>query len=253
MPQDHHVKTRISPLWLSAGLPAAYRKLASPIELGAGNTAEVEKGWDTTDCCAVAVKRASGALAGWVEHEFNVLKQLRHPNIVHVLAGGTRPEATLAGRRLPQKSFLVMEHIDGDSADGGLGRAPRQVLLGIFCGLAHVHRSGFAHNDLNAENTNIMVAGDRAVLIDFEHAERHAGPLEEVAALCDNLSGIVAGEGTNLRRDFERFAGSNLVQAWRAGRPPLEEALRQQALFRPEGTRAETGVVAPPAAKRQRK
>ena len=95
-----------------------------------------------------------GAMARF-DREANILKQLRHPHIVRLLATGTY-------RKTP---FIAMEYVDGEALDRILGRRGKigweeVVSYGKqLCGaLQHAHDKGIIHRDLKP--SNLMVAKD---------------------------------------------------------------------------------------------
>ncbi|KAK4182439.1 hypothetical protein QBC35DRAFT_509984 [Podospora australis] len=52
------------------------------------------------------------------------------------------------------------------------------VLAGIKSGIQHLHALGLVHNDINP--SNIMLDGDKAVIIDFDSCRRIGESLEDV-------------------------------------------------------------------------
>ncbi len=97
------------------------------------------------------------------EREFDILKQLRHPNIVRLIATG----------KYQKLRFYAMEFIEGESLDRVLvrrGRLPWQevVALGkqLCSALQHAHQQGIIHRDLKP--SNLMIAKDGTLkLTDF--------------------------------------------------------------------------------------
>lgn len=97
------------------------------------------------------------------EREANILKQLRHPNIVRLLATG----------RYRQTPFIAMEFIDGEAMDGILARRGRfsweeVVAFGkqLCAALQHAHEKGIIHRDLKP--SNLMLTRDGVLkLTDF--------------------------------------------------------------------------------------
>ncbi len=117
----------------------------------------------------VALKMVSLGLLGneaamaRFEREANILKQLRHPNIVRMYACGQF-------RKMP---FIAMEFIDGESLDRVLARRGRLsweevAAYGkqLCAALQHAHDKGIIHRDLKP--SNIMVTRDGVLkLTDF--------------------------------------------------------------------------------------
>jgi serine/threonine-protein kinase len=90
------------------------------------------------------------------EREMDVLKQLRHPNIVRLKATGSYKKAP----------FYVMEYIEGESLDRMLHRRGRLTWEEVvqfgrqLCGaLRHAHDQGIIHRDLKPSNLMLTNAG----------------------------------------------------------------------------------------------
>lgn len=97
------------------------------------------------------------------EREADVLRQLRHPNVVRLLASG----------RYRGKPFYAMEFIEGESLDKILERRGKlswqeaiELSKQICSALQHVHDKGILHRDLKPSNVMITVEGI-AKLTDF--------------------------------------------------------------------------------------
>ncbi len=96
-----------------------------------------------------------GAMARF-EREANILKQLRHPHIVKLIATG----------KYHKTPFIVMEFIDGEALDRVLARRGRfgweEVVTYIkqLCGaLQYAHEKGIIHRDLKPSNLMITREG----------------------------------------------------------------------------------------------
>lgn len=83
------------------------------------------------------------------EREAEILKQLRHPNIVRLLAVG----------KYHRSPFYAMEYIDGEPLDSVLERKGRfsweetlEVGKQICAALQHAHENGIIHRDLKPSN-----------------------------------------------------------------------------------------------------
>ena len=83
------------------------------------------------------------------ERESDILKQLKHPNIVRLFASGT----------YKQTPFFAMEYVEGESLDHIMARRMRfsweeVVLMGkqICAALKHAHERGIIHRDLKPSN-----------------------------------------------------------------------------------------------------
>jgi predicted Ser/Thr protein kinase len=111
---------------------------------------------------ALGLAANEGAMARF-EREANILKQLRHPNIVRLYATG----------RHKQTPFIVMEYVNGEALDKVLvrrGRIGWEDVVGYakqLCGaLQHAHEKGIIHRDLKP--SNLMVNPDGLLkLTDF--------------------------------------------------------------------------------------
>src|SRR5262245_40475363 len=132
-------------------------------ELGSGAMGTVYRGRYVKTGQVVAVKvmapglgATSGNAAGRFERECEILKQLRHPNIVrlfgHGKAHGTR--------------YYAMEFIEGESLDRVLARRGRLTWeeaadLGrqLCAALQHAHQAGIVHRDLKPSNLMLLADG----------------------------------------------------------------------------------------------
>lgn len=138
-------------------------------ELGSGAMGDVYRAVYVKTGQRVAIKiinpalsRSDSALARF-EREIEVLKQLKHPNIVRLLASG----------RYHKTPFYAMEYIEGETLDRVLDRRGRftweeVVELGtqLCAALQHAHEHGIVHRDLKP--SNVMVTKDGVLkLTDF--------------------------------------------------------------------------------------
>jgi eukaryotic-like serine/threonine-protein kinase len=108
--------------------------------------------------------------------ERQILAQLDHPNIAHLLDGGTLPDGT---------AYIVMEYIDGIPIDSycdqdRLDIAARLALFQVVCAAVHcAHQNLIVHRDLKPSNILVTGAGVPK-LLDFGIAklldDRQAGP-----------------------------------------------------------------------------
>jgi eukaryotic-like serine/threonine-protein kinase len=107
--------------------------------------------------------------------ERQILAQLDHPNIAHLLGGGSLPDGT---------AYIVMEYVDGVPIDAycdshRLDIAARLRLFQIVCAAVHyAHQNLIVHRDLKPSNILVTAAGVPK-LLDFGIAklldERQAG------------------------------------------------------------------------------
>src|ERR1700704_4653662 len=130
----------------------------------------------------VAIKVVyGGSLARGVQSrlkiERQILAQLDHANIAHLLDGGTLPDGTV---------YLVMEYVDGIPIDAfcdsnRLDIAARLKLFQIVCAAVHyAHQNLIVHRDLKPSNILVTAAGvpklldfGIAKLLDDRQAARH--------------------------------------------------------------------------------
>lgn len=124
-------------------------------ELGSGAMGTVYKVKYVPDGRTMALKVIAFGLTGnetairRFEREAEILKQLKHPNIVRLFATG----------RYKGTPFFAMEYVEGESLDYVLARRVRfsweeVVQIGIqTCGaLQHAHDKGIIHRDLKPSN-----------------------------------------------------------------------------------------------------
>jgi eukaryotic-like serine/threonine-protein kinase len=90
------------------------------------------------------------------DRESNILKQLRHPNIVRLIATG----------RYKKTPFIAMEYVDGEPLDRQLmrrSRLPWETVVDYakqLCqALQHAHEKGIIHRDLKPSNLMLTKEG----------------------------------------------------------------------------------------------
>ncbi len=143
-------------------------------EIGSGNMGTVYRARYKTTATRVAIKIITPNVANKesaiqrFEREFEILKQLRHPNIVRLMATGKYKvgEDTYV-------PFYAMEFVEGETLEDVLHRRERMsweelVDLGrqLCEALQHAHDMGIVHRDLKP--SNVMLLSDRTVkLTDF--------------------------------------------------------------------------------------
>ena len=145
--------------------------------LGKGGMGEVFLAYDRSTQQAVALKivRAESRMPGDDEalrQEVLLARSVGHPNVcrVHDLAPSS------------WGPILVMEHIAGQTlhthirrkkAQGGYTADEfRKIASETAAGLAAIHAQGLVHGDLKPGN--VMVTGDRAMILDFGFAQERA-------------------------------------------------------------------------------
>lgn len=106
------------------------------------------------------------------KREIEILKKLRHPNIVEIVDSGETEAGT---------PFFVMEWLEGQTLAkllAGPARLTRQRKLDLFAaickGVEYVHTSGIFHRDLKPQNIMIVDGDDRPVILDFGVAREKA-------------------------------------------------------------------------------
>jgi len=145
--------------------------------LGEGGTARVFKALDVQTGKPVAIKAIEGAAARtatWAERllrEVDVLKTIRHPNVIEVLDGGRRDDGS---------PFLVMEYLEGETLGQLMRRVPKlgvetalRISAEIASGLAASHARGVIHRDIKPDNVFLIEEGSevrRAKVFDFGFA-----------------------------------------------------------------------------------
>jgi serine/threonine protein kinase len=182
LPDDYRVcPFDANPLDATASQEVAAPLFASRYEilrmLGEGGTARVYKALDVRASKHVAVKIIEGPAAKtatWAQRllrEVELLKSIRHPNVVEVLDGGRRDDGS---------PFLVMEYLEGET----LGQLMRRMKMlpiemalliaaEIASGLAASHALGVIHRDVKPDNIFLVEDGAavrRAKVFDFGFA-----------------------------------------------------------------------------------
>ncbi|GAA2879843.1 serine/threonine-protein kinase [Nonomuraea rubra] len=140
--------------------------------IGGGGMGEVWRADDTVLGRTVAVKVLMPALsedptfAQRFQNEARAMATLTHPGVVDVYDYGI---CDVAGRRV---SFLVMEHIQGESLDRVLRRGPlgvaatMRLIAEVADALAAAHAQGIVHRDVKPANLMVKPGGS-VVLTDF--------------------------------------------------------------------------------------
>jgi serine/threonine protein kinase len=104
---------------------------------------------------------------------YEILKQHPHPNIVTYL-GCEIKDGNIAGICLTKYAQTLMQRVNSRSRmkrafkyDPKTLKSRQKVLLGIKCGLLHLHSLGLVHNDLNPSNI-MLLDEDTPVIIDLD-------------------------------------------------------------------------------------
>jgi eukaryotic-like serine/threonine-protein kinase len=152
--------------------------------LGAGGMGEVylAERADAQFDQQVAIKVVHGgalavAMHSRLKQERQILAQLDHPNIAHLLDGGALPDGS---------AYIVMEYVDGIAIDAFcdsncLDVTARLKLFQTVCGAVHyAHQNLIVHRDLKPSNILVTAAGvpklldfGIAKLLDDRQAARH--------------------------------------------------------------------------------
>jgi serine/threonine-protein kinase len=136
-------------------------------KVGRGGMASIYRGSDAAGK-SVALKvlfeeyQRMDKIASQFMNEALVIENVSHPNVVRGLGHGVIDGAT---------PYIAMEYIDGIDLHSQLQheklppRLALEIIREVCMGLEAVHEAGVIHRDLKP--ANIMLAEDRAVLIDF--------------------------------------------------------------------------------------
>lgn len=141
-----------------------YRILA---EIGRGGMGIVYKALDEKNNQLVAIKvlppdfLADKRKAQYLDHEFKIALELRHPNIIRFL----RLVKASAPNEKVKRGFLVMELVDGWNMRRHIQQQDLSTfqaldLVTAICnGLGFIHEHGVVHGDMKPENILISPAG----------------------------------------------------------------------------------------------
>ncbi|MCB9684869.1 MAG: protein kinase [Alphaproteobacteria bacterium] len=171
-------------------------------------------------------RRATPRLVDAVVREIATLQRLGHPGVVSVLDHGVhegrpwyampRLQGTSLAQLLPRSSvtapdrsgpatFTWDDDDDEVAAPRTTGASPHllPLLVDLCDALAHVHAAGLVHRDLKPDN--VIVLGERAVLVDFGLTVRTADDSGREDLL--EAAGDAAGVGTMGYLAPEQLAG----------------------------------------------
>src|SRR5271169_2421086 len=150
---------------LISGTKLGSYEIQSP--LGAGGMGEVYRALDTRLDRTVAVKILPAHLSDSpeakqrFEREARTISSLNHPNICTLHDVGSQDGT----------SYLVMEHVQGETLDARLRKGPLPLKQALECGLQicdaleKAHRAGIVHRDLKPGNIMLTTTGTK--LLDF--------------------------------------------------------------------------------------
>jgi eukaryotic-like serine/threonine-protein kinase len=192
-----------------AGGPQAvggYRLLR---RVGEGGMSTVYLSYDVAARRPVAVKLLADHLAGRPEfvsrfyREARLSQFLQHPNLVQGIAAGFDPS--------PRAHYLVLEFVDGPSADAALGRLGRlpvgagvRIGIDIARALGFLHARNLVHRDVKPDNILFHPDGS-AKLADLGLAKR----LNDDSG----LTSVNQGVGTSYYMPYEQALNGSLVDA----------------------------------------
>jgi len=177
--------------------------------VGEGGMSTVYLSYDVAARRPVAVKLLADHLAGRPEfvsrfyREARLSQFLQHPNLVRGFAAGFDPG--------PRVHYLVLEFVDGPSADAALGRlGPLGIGAGVRLGidiaraLGFLHARNLVHRDVKPDNILFHPDGS-AKLADLGLAKR----------LNDDtgLTAVSQGVGTSYYMPYEQALNGALVDA----------------------------------------
>jgi predicted Ser/Thr protein kinase len=191
--------------------------------LGEGGMGAVYRAYDAVLGEEVALKVVRGEFADQaaLRDEVRIAQQVTHHNVCR-----TYDLEDIGGRH-----FIKMEYIQGETLTAriaNVGRLPIATAVAIARevaeGLAAAHSRGIAHRDLKPGN--VMLCGDRVVLMDFGLARKVAEILDERAGTPAYMSPEqLAGSDVDERTDL--FALGCLVYEMLVG----ERAFAQRGTF----------------------
>lgn len=165
--------------------PASWSSLKILEVIGGGQFGTVYRAVDPHLDREVALKLLHGLGAGEMDHasavvnEGRLLAQIRHPNVVTVFgADCVDGQVGLWMEFVKGRTLLEIQREQGPFS-------PQEAVLVGLClcsALAAVHRAGFLHRDVKAQNV-MRETGGRIVLMDFGAGERFNADSARVARL----------------------------------------------------------------------
>ncbi|MDQ3335310.1 MAG: serine/threonine protein kinase [Myxococcota bacterium] len=181
--------------------------------LGAGGLGVVLLGWDPVLKREVAIKFPA-ARGGVLLREAQALAQIRHPNVVAVHDFG----------EVDGDVYFAMERVAGTPFDAWCWTASvaarLRALIDVAEGLAAIHAAELVHCDVKPDN--IVVAGDKAVIVDLGLAMPSGG-----GAASGGTPGYIAPE---LEQGGAPNAASDEYAFWQVVRRALTGDRRVDAL-----------------------
>jgi serine/threonine-protein kinase len=135
-------------------------------ERGSGGFGTVYKARRGGRLFALKLIRLQGA-GEWGEREVDILRKLRHPNVVGFRGCGYWPDAA------PRFLFIVLEYVEGLPLDAWArahnpsARELVRKLLPLVEALGAVHAAGVVHRDVKESNILVREEDGQPVLVDF--------------------------------------------------------------------------------------
>ena len=173
-------------------------------------------------------------------NEFALMRQVRHPNLVHLYSFGIDPEH--------DRGFIVMELLRGPTLDRVLCERPlglplhelQEIGLPLLSVLAHAHQHGVLHGDIKPGNVLLSEQGVR--LFDFGLGQSEAGQLQGLASLSRTrfnawTPGYAAPElrhGGPLTRQAELYSVGCLLHELATGKPPFNPRIPALSEYPPQ-------------------
>lgn len=197
-------------------------------EIRAGNTCVVCDAINDSTGERSALKILEGELAnnrvelGYLKHEFEVGKPLKHPHVIRIYNLGRDKGAHYLAMELFASPNLKQRIVQGVEPLAPL--APTWI-RGAAEGLAHFHSHGWIHRDIKPDNFLVNDQGD-VKLIDFALASKPKGLLGRLLGGRGKIQGTrsymspeqIRGQSLDQRADIYSFGC--MVHELLSGKPP---------------------------------
>ena len=113
------------------------------------------------------------------EKEMEIIKKLKHPNIIDLLAVCHRKDAPNSPILIMDKTSMTLSDFLQRSSDKSLSFNKISILHNIICGLHYLHRNGIIHRDLTV-NAIYLTDNFCAKIADFGQATDQLQPHTKV-------------------------------------------------------------------------